>query len=260
MLSAPATLPRLRLGAVPYLNAKPLVAPLRGRPGLDLAFDLPSRLGEALRGGGLDLGLLPAFDILAHPGTRAVDGVAIGSDGPVRSVLLYCRVPPARIRSLAPDPASLSSNALARILLAEAYGLSPAGAAPAEADARILIGDAALRGLPGAWEEVLDLGGAWQRLTGLPFVYALWAARPGALPAGAAERLREAGREGTSNMEALARAEAGAAGIPPEAAAAYLREAIRYGLGERERQGLAAFASLLKAQGLLARPAMPAWI
>ncbi len=251
----------LRLGAVPYLNAKPLIDALRDRPDVTLSYATPSRIGKALRSGKLEAGLLPSLELAAHPGSRAVDGVAIASDGPVRSVLLFSRRPLKRIRRLGLDPASRSSNALVRILLAEAYGVKPEilrGKGREGAEAILLIGDAALQGLPGPWEEVLDLGAAWKKLSGLPFVYALWAGR--ALSPAAADLLREAKRKGTARLEAIARTEAPASGIPAGKVLRYLSESIRYELGRREREGMQAFFSLARAQGLLRKASEPTWL
>lgn len=244
----------LRLGSVPYLNARPLLAGLSALPGVSLLLLPPVRLAEALREGRLDAGLVPALEPLSRPGYRVVDGAAIASDGPVRSVLLHCRVPARRVRSLAPDPDSLTSNALARIVLAESAGPPPRTAPVAEADAVLAIGDRALRGLEGDWAEVLDLGGAWKGLTGLPFVYALWALGPGA-PEGTADLLRKAAALGTSDLPASARG----SGFPEPEALAYLREALRYTLGDREKAGLEAFAARARRAGLIGGAPPLAW-
>ena len=83
---------------MPYLNAKPLVLPLQGAAGLQVGFDLPSRLGPSMAAGSLDAALIPVFELAGRPAWRAVDGVAIASDGPVQSVLLYCRRSPKGMR------------------------------------------------------------------------------------------------------------------------------------------------------------------
>lgn len=239
-----------RLGAVPYLNARPLTLDLAGDPALSetLTFAAPSALAGHMRAGRLDAALLPSAFLLSSSGDAgtgpemwAVDGVGIGSDGPVRSVLLFCRRKPAKVRSFAKDPDSLTSNALARILLEEASGASPVSAPPAKADAVLAIGDRALQGLPGPWEEILDLGEAWKRLTGLPFVYALWIL--GAPEADLARRLRQAAARGQDRerLEAIAGKEGPRLGLSPAEALSYLQDNIRYALGERERAGLRDF-------------------
>jgi chorismate dehydratase len=202
----------------------------------------------------MDAALIPAFALGDEPGTRAVAGVAIGSDGPVRSVLLYCRRRPGEIRHWAPDPDSLSSNALVLILLAERYGLHPGTASREEADAVLVIGDPALKGLGGSWQEVLDLGEAWRALTGKPFVYAVWAIREGVDAPGLPDLLREAKRNGVAALAASGY------GLLPPAELDYLRHAIRYDLGEREREGLDLFLGKARRLGLLSEDPEPVWI
>lgn len=294
----------LRIGVVPYLNARPLVDGLDRHADLRLDRRAPARLAEALWKGDLDAALIPAFALGVRHGTRAVQGVAIGSDGPVRSVLLCCRRAPGEIRRWAPDPDSLSSNALASILLAERYGVNPTTASREEADAVLVIGDPALKGLGGSWHEVLDLGEAWRALTDKPFVYAVWAIREGVDAPGLPDLLREAKRRGVA---ALASPDSGlmpGGGAPPRPGAQripqaadavdgvrpprpsqtrhggrvenerapgwraalspaeldYLRHAVRYDLGEREREGLGLFLEKARRRGLLPRVPEPAWI
>lgn len=265
-MTKPAPAPRPRLGSVPWLNAAPLTDGLRGL-GCAVSTSLPSAIATEVRAGALDFGLVPAFEVLARPGWSAVEGVAIGSDGPVRSVLLHCRRDPSRIRRLRLDPASLSSNALALVVLAERHGIRPEILPAGDPDAVLVIGDPALRGLPGPWEAVVDLGAAWRDLTDLPFVFAVWATRtghPGATRPGrveaTADLLREATRRGLGRLDAIAAAEGPPRGLSPEAALAYLRDAVRYTLGPRERAGLAAFSRLLKAHGLLEASHDPDWL
>ncbi len=253
--------PRTRAGAVPYLNARPLTARLAGDPRIagGLLQAEPIVLAREMAAGRLDFALLPAFAALSGQGPlKAADAVAIGSDGPVGSVLLYARRPLGSLRTLAEDPASMSSNALVRILLAESHGVRPARARPDEADGVLVIGDAALKPLPGSWETVMDLGQAWRDLTGLPFVYALWAG-PG-LEEASAGVLREAAGRGLEDRETIARAGAAELGIPPATALDYLMHRIRYELGERQREGLRAFARMIRAHGLSQETHEPAWI
>ena len=249
------TSPHPRVGAVSYLNARPLTACLD----LGMREAPPSSLADDLAAGRLDLALLPAFSVLAlgDLDLKAADGVAIGSDGPVGSVLLYSRRPAGRIRTLAPDPASRSSNALVRILLAERHGLKPSEAPAEEADAVLVIGDAAMKPLPGAWEDVMDLGAAWKGLTDLPFVYALWAGPK--LDSEMAARLRLAAERGLRERPRIAREAAGALGLEESRTLDYLTHNIRYGLGEREHEGLRAFARMIRSHGLMADPREPAW-
>jgi chorismate dehydratase len=170
------------LGSVPYLNARPLIRRFEVEDrGALLRFDAPSRLPAMLDSGQADAVLVSSIEALRTPGRRMASGVCIGSDGPVRSVRLFSRVPLGDIRALALDASSLTSNRLALVLLAELYGARPRAALHSpglremlsKADACVLIGDQGMRA-DGSGLFVLDLGEAWTRLTGLPFVWAAW--------------------------------------------------------------------------------------
>ena len=123
-----------RLGAVDYLNARPLVEgldrPQAQGPGpkeeFSLRFDVPSVCAKLLASGDIDLGLIPTIAYMDIPAARAVPGVAIASDGPVASVAIFSTRPIAQVRSLALDTSSRTSVALTRILSARVFGISPA--------------------------------------------------------------------------------------------------------------------------------------
>jgi chorismate dehydratase len=253
----------LRVSAVSFLNARPLVEGLAEDRGLiELEFDLPAACADRLHSGEVDLGLIPAIEYL-HGDYRLVPDVAIASDGPIRSVAVFTTVPVARIRRLALDRSSRTSVALTRILSAKLWSIAPSTIplAPdlsrmlAEADAALLIGDPALEldPLPPGVEK-LDLGEAWQALTGLPFVYAAWAGRPeGASPAHVAALIAARDR-GVRRLDAIAAAAAGGAGARQQRFAQYLRDNLRYTLGAREQAGLERFFALAAEVG--AAPAL----
>src|SRR5712671_6745246 len=151
----------VRLGAVGYLNARPLVFGLNRSPHFSLRFDVPARCATLLHGGGIDLGLIPSIEYLRGPaeagrqrdaGYRIVPGLAIASRGAVASVTLYTTRPIADVRSIAMDTSSRTSVALARVLCARAFRIQPEilahhpdlEAMLAEADAALIIGDNAL--------------------------------------------------------------------------------------------------------------------
>jgi len=172
------------VGSVPYLNARPLVRYLHDpscRLPVKVVYDVPSKLPALLETGEADAVLASSIEALNTPGRKVAGGLCIASNGAVLSVRLFSKVPPKQIRSLALDQSSLTSNALAKIVLAERYGAEPTGTARppdlkemlAEHDACILIGDIGMR-TDGAGLQVLDLGEEWKKLTGLPFVWALW--------------------------------------------------------------------------------------
>src|SRR5262245_8158595 len=178
---------RLNVGAVTYLNTKPLVYRLQQfATAIDLSFDLPSRLADDLAEGRLDVALIPSIEYFHDPRYRIVSDACIACRGPVLSVKLFSRVKAADIRTLALDEGSRTSVALVCILLKERFGLEPEtvplaiGASPIDAptDAVLLIGDRAIHSPTARFAEVWDLGDEWSRWCGLPFVFAMWVARP----------------------------------------------------------------------------------
>ena len=264
--SAPGTAPSatatrvVRLGAVSYLNSEPHVHGLERDPAFRLEREVPSRVARRLHAGEVDLGLVPSIEY-AFGDYAIVPGAAVGSRGPVRSVCLFHHGPLERVRRVALDTSSRTSAALVRILLRERLGRDPqyVPMGPdlvdmlAVADAALLIGDPALD--HEAEVSRLDLGEAWSRLTGLPFVYAFWAGRAGAVSATGVRRLQSALSAGLGALPEIAVRYA--AGDPVRAAKyeTYLRENIVYRLGEDEQAGLREFFRRAHALSLI--PAVP---
>ncbi|MDQ6655019.1 MAG: menaquinone biosynthesis protein, partial [Verrucomicrobiota bacterium] len=177
----------LRIGCVQYLNAQPLI---HGWPGA-VVFDHPARLCQMLAAGELDVAFVSSFEFLRNPVYSIVDGVSVAAGGPVYSVFVAHREPMTQLSEIAIDPASATSVNLLRCLLRERQ--SPAQLTEGEADARLLIGDQAIRFRQqhGDAYEYLDLAAEWKRTTGLPFVFALWLIRRETEDArGIADRLR----------------------------------------------------------------------
>lgn len=262
--------PRLRVGAVQYLNTRPLVHGLAAA-GVDVRYDLPSRLADQLASGLLDVALIPSIEVF-RGGHSVVSNACIGCHGPVMSVKLFFRKAPGKISTLAVDEGSRTSAALARILLAERHGVMPAvetlpigsGLADTTADAVLLIGDRAIGSsgstdrAAGCFQVIWDLGDEWCRWTGLPFVFAVWAARAG-VETGLLEPLLARARDsGIANLAAIAAAEAGAHGLTVPQCLSYLRDNLHYKLESGERAALALFRryaaglNLAPAEGQLA--------
>lgn len=246
---------RLRVGAVPYLNARPLVEGLADDPAVAYREDVPARLAAALDDGALDVALVSSVEALRAPARSYVEGLAIASAGPVESVLLAGPADPRAARTVALDGASLTAAALTRLVYGTFLGrrdvvFQPAPPAPdpraTGADATLVIGDAALR-LDVRGLAIVDLGALWTEATGLPFVWAVWLLRPGADADRIRDRLHAARRAGAATRDARARAAAHALGLPPVTALRYLRQVMRYDLGPAERQGLSHFGELLAA-------------
>jgi chorismate dehydratase len=254
----------VRLGAVEYLNARPLVFRLDELPRFALRFDWPSRCAALLHDDLIDVGLIPSIEYLRPPASasgarayRIVPDLAVASNGPVASVALYTTKPIADVRSIALDTSSRTSVALTRVLSSRVFGIRPE-LRPCEpdlesmlagCDAALIIGDKALLNDGGPLRigdrevavEKIDLGEAWTRETGLPFVYAFWAGRSGVLVADDVEALQRARdraviEPGTVASEYFADApERWALGTR------YLRDNIRYQLGADEKAGLELF-------------------
>lgn len=249
-----------RLGAVDYLNARPLVFGLEQRTDLfALRFDPPSRCAALLHDGSIDIGMIPSIELLrGNEPYRIVPGMGIISQRTVASVALFSTTPVEQIRTIAVDTSSRTSAGLLRVLCAESFGIDPeyrpmspdADAMLAQCDAALLIGDPALY-LDHAATGLLkiDLGERWNDLTGLPFVWAFWAGRPGILSPPALEALIEARDAGVRASDAIADDYCG-----PALAAlgrAYLRDNIKYTLDTAAEQGLRRYYSLAARHGVV---------
>lgn len=250
---------RIKVGAVSYLNAKPLVYRLDEiAPYADISYDLPSRLADQLASGELDVALIPSVEYFHNPSYEIVSNACIGCRGAVLSVKLLTRVPFDHIRTLALDEGSRTSAALARILLQQRFGLTPqleslpigAGVNDTAADAVLLIGDRAIHTPEGEFVDEWDLGDQWCRWSELPFVFAMWVARPGVETSALRVDLEEARDEGVAHLSSIAAKEAAVAGLRESACLAYLRDNLYFYLGTRERSGLELFREHAIALGM----------
>jgi chorismate dehydratase len=253
----------VRLGAVSYLNVRPLVEGLSDRPdAVSLRFDVPAVCAALLANGEIDLGMVPSITHADRPGDRIVPAICIGSEGAVDSVALFTRRPVRQVRSIALDTSSRTSVALTRILCARRFEILPAfrPAAPdlpsmlASADAALLIGDPALFADHVALGVTkVDLGQAWSDMTGLPFVWAFWAGPEGVVDAPVVRLLQEAAARGAARTDAIA--DAYCAGDAPRTAIArrYLRTHLRFALDLPARAGLETYYREAAALGLIDR-------
>jgi chorismate dehydratase len=252
----------LRISVVDFLNARPLTWGLLHEPpaGIEVLRDTPSVCAARLAAGEVDAGLIPSIEYQRIPGLQAVRGLGIAASSEVRSVLLVSDVSRERIRSVSLDPASRTSAALTRILLKRVYGLEPAyreGTAGASADARLIIGDPALKTRLNG-HVVLDLAALWRSFSGHPFVFAFWAVREGrnATRVNAREIvavLRRSWEAGRGRFDDIVRAEASASGLSEAVVGDYLRHALHYELDAGDLEGLRLFYRLAVEEGLLER-------
>jgi chorismate dehydratase len=246
----------IRLGAVGYLNARPLVYGLERVPGFQIRYDIPSECARLLHARQTDVGLIPSIEYLRGPQPYAiVPGAGVTSNGPVASVAIYTPREPRDIRTIAMDSSSRTSVALAAVLLKREFGIAPEpvsmppdlDAMLARADAALIIGDVALfldrdavsgRGSP---IQKIDLGELWTRSTRLPFVYAVWTGWPGAVTADDVAALQRARDEGVAHADDVARMYYPDDPARRAVAARYLRDNIRYQVGDDELEGLRTF-------------------
>ena len=249
----------VRVGCVKYLNARPLI---RGWPG-KVEFDHPSALCQRLAKGKLDVALVSSFEFLRNPIYQIVDDVSISSDGPVYSVVVAHRGEFVNIEEIELDPASETAANLLRCLFAE-LGMTPrlTGVVPeatGSPGARLIIGDQAIRFRRNhaAEFQFWDLGEQWKKLTGLPFVYALWLIRPEVPDAKSiAQRLRELRDENLAEIPAIlseAMADVGneKQAITKDLLNRYYNEHLRFRFGTREKLGLQTFADFCAKHGVL---------
>lgn len=251
---------KLRVGAVNYLNTKPLIRHLTSlAPEIELHLEVPSQLAIDLEAGQLDIGLIPSVEYFRGSGYTILPDVSIASYGPVMSVKLCSRVPFERIASLALDSGSRSSVALATILLDHLFGVSPAteplaldrDPATTKCDAHLLIGDRAMRVSDGSYPYILDLGYEWSRWTGLPFVFAFWVVREGiVVPRRVRQAFVRAKELGRLEISAICREESMRLGLDLVRCLYYLQHVIRHDFGKDEIDGLGRFYELLVEHGL----------
>jgi chorismate dehydratase len=247
---------------VSYLNTRPLVFGIDqglGADRLDLTYDVPSAVARRMAAGELDLALLPVIELARIPDLVVVPGLAIGSLGNCRSVLLVAKTPLADVRSVALDPESSTSNDLAAVLFAEVWGGEPTFVAGPrdltlalrEHDAAVRIGDKALFEPLPAGTIAYDLGGAWTARTTLPFVFAVWAARPGVVDRELYEVLHASRRAGAAALPAIAADYTWNGRQYPEISLCYLRDAMRYRLGDLEVSAMRRFLAAAAGIGVI---------
>jgi chorismate dehydratase len=250
----------LRVGSVSFLNAKPLIYGLDGERELQLKLDVPSRLLGGLLEDRFDVALLPVIDYQRMPDLRLLTSGGIGCDGPTLTVRIFSPVPVEQIRTLACDTDSHTSVALARVVLSKIYGIHPElvdlTAGVVEGDtALLLIGDKVVCEEPQGLPHQLDLGEAWKRLTGLPFVFAAWIARGGVDLGDLPARLEQAKRDGLARLDDIIARHAVPRGWPADVAHRYLAEHLKFDVGADQLRAIRLFHRYATEVGFLDQPA-----
>lgn len=266
---------RLRISAISYLNTAPLMWDFEhGDAGsaFEISYTLPSACAAALQDGLADIGIIPAAAYATIPGLVVLPDVAIAARGPVRSILLICKVPLEDVRSVALDSSSLTSVALTRILFSRWWRAERTFISMppdlehmlAQCDAALLIGDSALK-VDRTLYLAYDLGEEWSRLTNKSFVFAFWAARESALRECSPSQddlgsiFKQSRDHGLmpENVSRIAREWAPRVGIPENAVKSYLTENIRYQLDSECIEGLKLFYQYAQeCEALLAAPSL----
>lgn len=244
----------LRISLVDFLNARPLTWGLLHDPppGVSVSRDTPSVCADKLAGGQADIGLIPSIEYQRIPGLKLLPGLGIAASSEVRSVLLVSDVSREKIRSVALDPASRTSAVLTRILLKRVYGLEPEYR-PAKADARLIIGDPALKARLNG-RVVLDLAAEWRAFSGHPFVFAFWAVAHGVSGGRVAEILRASYEAGRADLSRVAREEAESSGLSTAVVEDYLRHSLHYELNAGDLAGLELFYRMAAEENLIPAP------
>jgi chorismate dehydratase len=250
---------RVRIGAVNYLNTKPLIHNLAVQaPNAALELDTPSRLADRLAAGQLDVALIPVIEHFRAGSYSVVPNIAIASCGPVLSVTLFSRVPWPEIRRVALDEGSRTSAVLTHVLLHGRHGIRPetvplpltTDPEMIDADAVLLIGDRAMRACLPGYRFAYDLGDEWFRWTGLPFVFAVWSVREGVELQGVDGALAAAKEQGLAQVGAIAFEESKRLGLDAGFCRRYLENVLRFDLGPTELAGLMHFANRAHELGL----------
>lgn len=252
----------IRIGAVNYLNTKPLICDLEALAAeAELILEVPSKLADLLSAGQLEVGLIPVIEYFRAGNYSIVPDISIASRGPVLSVTLFSRQPWAQIKRVALDEGSRTSAALCQILLRKRHGVTPevvplpldARAEDVDADAVLLIGDRAMRACLPGFQHAFDLGREWHDWVGLPFVYAVWAVREGVDLGLVAGALQEAKRRGLDRIGPIAHDEAPKLDLDAGFCRRYLQSIIHFDLGPKEQAGLHHYYSLACELGLAPR-------
>lgn len=236
-----------RFLVLPYANALPLVHYIpEVCPGAELLYRTPRWSLEALLRGRVDAALVPVVDLFMRPELQMVPDLGICSDGNVTSVLLQCHRPLREVGTVELDPDSRTSNVLAYVLIRDHFGLSGRVTYTSNGNgwaARVCIGDRALCAEPA--HETYDLSGEWKKMTGLPFVFAVWAFRRSDARRDEILRIiRLAKQMGCCSRPALAKICSERLGLAEHRCFDYLTNCIHYDLGPKEQEGLNRFRKL----------------
>jgi len=256
----------VRIACVRYLNTAPLVEGLGKLNGVTLIPSAPADIAAMVRDGRADIGLASVIDA-AGGGLTLLPSGMIGCDGATLTVRVYSDVPFDQITTVHADTESHTSVALCSVILSKQFGIRPAvrpftldDATEGWPETVLLIGDKAMTtALPeGRYPHQLDLGEAWKKLTGLPFVYAVWMCRPGEETSRpirtACDVLERQVRRNAMRLPWIVASRAPEHGWDRQRASDYLGKLLRYEIGAPEREAVAAFLAEAARLALIGSP------
>jgi chorismate dehydratase len=250
------------IGSVPYLNAKPLIhwfeTPEGKSSGVEVIEAPPSQLARMLDDDEIDVAMVSSFEAFRKPDLVHVPGISISGQDEIKSVRAFSRVPFNMAQTVAMDTSSLTSVALLTILLVETYNNHPQHLAMppnlqqmlSVADACLLIGDPGMLA-DGTGLQTLDLGSGWRKLTGLPFVYALWLGKPDRVTPQIIDALQTAKAYGLTQLDEIADLEAKRLCVPHSVTLDYITNVMDYNLDDNLLKGLETFREKVFANNLL---------
>jgi chorismate dehydratase len=253
----------IRLASVSFLNALPLTDGLGDDPRVALTHAVPARLAEMVDRGDADIGLVPVIDLVRNDRAWHVSSDAcIGCDGATLTVRVFSRVDPADVHTLMVDCDSHSSVAMASVIWREKYGRSLKlvefdasvndASALSACEAVLLIGDKVINPPTGIeyFSTHVDLGAAWKSMTGLPFVFAVWAGPNRATIEAAAAMLSAARDRGVNRAGEIAQSHAETMGWPVSLAHRYYTEHLNFTLTDRHRAGMDKYLEFVRRYGI----------
>lgn len=251
---------RLRIATVSYLEARPLTAGLADSHDVSLTSGAPADMLQRLHWDQSDVALLPTIDLQRSEDPLVILPVGcVASAGATMTMRLYSRVRPEKIKLLWADTEARTVTVLARLLWSQNYRrdlevipLQAEGKPlPEDAEAVLLVGDRVAGAAPAGFEWQLDLGALWFELTGVPFVYAIWAAREDSNYAAAYAMLLESRKRGQHELEEIARRYGPDAGWPAELAIKHLMRNVQYEVTPAHLDGIEEFFDRADEAGLL---------
>lgn len=246
----------IRIALVSYFNTRPFIDGLQrnfAEGDLELKEVPPSACAQLLHEGACDLALVPVGALVDLLGLSIMRDHCLGADGKVDSVFLFSHVPIEQASAIVLDPHSRSSNGLAAVLLREYWNRNlPAIPAQGERFSQIqgsvcgvAIGDKAFA-LKDQFPYVYDLAEIWKRYSGLPFVFAVWAYRPGRLSQEQLEAVRHALEDGRQGRRDSAKRWAADYGYSDQDALYYLEHSISYEFDSAKHEAMKKYFSLLQ--------------